>query len=246
MRSTRVADGAWASWASVPMADGAQSRDVLAPDARHQPQVVLALPALVAHRAELAQRAVVDAVGLGLLGAREGGEEPGADTPVVGGEVGRAQRAPLADTQQHVHRGRHVPLDGRDRLGVEAELQHVGRLLGAGQLGVQRLVAPFTQRGPLRDPLQEVGAAPPVTRHERRLVDDLGPGPHGLDRRPCRALEVPPVGADDVDHLPPGGSQSAQVVGLVLLPLAAEELAVVVGQVRARAQRRARPRGPAS
>ena len=117
--------------------------DLPAPDPGHQQQVVFLLPSLVAHLAELAQRAVLDPVGLGRRAVAERREKPGADATVVGGEVGVAQGAPLADAEQDVHRlGRGV-LDGGDRLRVEAELQDVGGLLGARELGVEGFVAPL-------------------------------------------------------------------------------------------------------
>ena len=67
-----------------------QPRDLPAPDPGHQHQVILLRPSLVAHLAELAQRAVLDPVGLGRLRAAERREEPGADATVIGGEVGVA------------------------------------------------------------------------------------------------------------------------------------------------------------
>ena len=212
-----------------------QPRDLIALDAGHQHQVVLAPPPLVAHLAELAQRAVVDRVRLGGRGAAERGEEAAAHASVVGGEVGVAQPPALADAEQHVHRDRCRLLDGGDRLAVEAELQHVRRLLGARQLGVQRLVAPRSQRGRLLDPLEEVRAPAPVAQHERRLVDDLRPRAHGLERGACRALEVPAIRADHVDDLLALRAQRGQMRGLVLLALAPQEIDVILRHVRPRA-----------
>src|SRR5438093_206434 len=63
--------------------------------------------------------------------------------PVVGREVGVAQGAALADAEQDVHCLGCDSLDGGDGLRVEAELQHVGGLLGARELGVEGFVAPL-------------------------------------------------------------------------------------------------------
>src|SRR5207249_10866162 len=71
-----------------------QTRDLPAPDPGHQRQVILLRPSLVAHLAELAQGTVVYRVGLGRVAAFERGEEAGVDAPVVGGEIGVAQRYP--------------------------------------------------------------------------------------------------------------------------------------------------------
>src|SRR5258705_309116 len=163
------------------------------------------------------------------------GEEPGTNTPVVGGEVGIAQRSPLADAEQDVHRTRLYLLDGGDRLRVEAELQHVGGLLRSGELGVEGFVAPGAQRGWLLDAFEEIGAAAPVAQDEGRLVDDLRPRPHRFDGRARGAGEVPLIGADDIDDPASFGAQTGQVRGLVLPALIAEQLAVIIGHVGMRA-----------
>ena len=131
----------------------AQVVDLAAADTGHQQQVIILLPSFVADLAELAQRAVLDAVGLGRRGVGERREKAGADATVVGGEVGVAQGAPLADSEQDVHLVRCGVLDGGDRLRVEAELQHVGRLLRSRELGVEGFVAPGAQRRRLVDAL---------------------------------------------------------------------------------------------
>src|SRR5262244_732238 len=105
------------------------------------------MPSLFAHGAELAQRAVLAAIGLGRRAATECRKEPGTDTAVVGGEVFVAQGAPLADAEEDVHRVGRDTLDGGDSLRVEAELLDVGRLFGAGELGVEGFVAPRSQLG---------------------------------------------------------------------------------------------------
>ncbi len=60
-----------------------------------------------------------------------------------------------------------------DRLGVEAQLQHVAGLgLLAGELGVDRLVGERAGVGVV-DPAQEVGDAPDALVHERHLEHDV-------------------------------------------------------------------------
>src|SRR5256885_14807603 len=102
-------------------------------------------------------------VGLGHLRRGDRRLEPRAHAPLVRREVVVRQRALLADPEQHVHAlGRHA-LNGRDAGAVEAELQDVRGLLGAGQLGVERLVAPAAEpRGPLDFDEKVRAPAPPA------------------------------------------------------------------------------------
>src|SRR2546425_12830095 len=165
--------------------------------------MVLADPPFLAHLAELAQRAVLDAVRFRGTSPPERSLEPTANAAVVGRVIGVAERAPLAYAEQHVHRLRRRPLNRGDPLAVEAELQHVRRLLGARELGVDRLVAPCAERRPALHALEEVGTPAPVTLDERRLVDDLGARPHGLDRGARGRLEVPGVRRRRIDDLAP-------------------------------------------
>src|SRR2546430_16788469 len=86
-------------------------------------------------------------VGLGHLRRGDRRLKPRAHAPVVRREVVVPQRALLADPEQHVHAlGRHT-LNGRDAGAVEAELQDVRGLLGAGQLGVEWLITPWAESG---------------------------------------------------------------------------------------------------
>ena len=120
------------------------------------------------------------------------------------------------------------PLDSRDLLAVEAELEDVGGLGVAGELGVERLVAPCAERGGRLDAHQEVGLpAPPVAR-EDTLVDDVDALFHGRDGLAGGALPVA-VGLelDRPDGLPLIDKR-AQVRVLVLEPLAEDELGLLV------------------
>src|SRR2546422_2526961 len=196
---------------------------------------VAASPPLVADFAELAERAVLDRVWLRRVALGERRHEATAHPAIVGRVVVAAQRSTLADSQQDVHGlGRHA-LDGLDGFAVETELEHVRRLLGPRQLGVDRLVTPGAERRQTLDSLQEIRAASPVAPNEGRLVDDLDAGAHGLDGRSCPGLEVPNVSGPDVDDLAAFAPQVREIGGLVLLALAAEQLAVLVGDMRPRA-----------
>src|SRR5262249_9109870 len=161
-------------------------------------------------------------VWLGWFRPADGGEESLPDSTGVGGEVGVAQGAPLADAENDVHGTRFDLLDGGDCSRVEAELEDVGGLLRPGQLGVEGFVAPVPQRGRLVDAFEEVGTASPVALHECRLVDDLGAGAHGFFGRSSGGGEIPTVVANDIDYLAALGMQVGQVGGFVLLALAAQ------------------------
>ncbi len=162
------------------------------------------------------------------------GLEPGAHATVVRGEVVVAQRDLLAHPEQHVHALRRRALDGGDPVAVEAELEDVGRLLGAGQLGIERLVAPRAEARGSRNLQQEVGAAAPPARHERGLRDHVGARPHGVRGPARRGVEVPRSAERHVHDRAPLLPQALEVRALVLLALPPEEVALLVGQVRAR------------
>ncbi len=130
-------------------------------------EVIVGVPALLAEREKVAEPAEGDRVGVDVGALVDRSEEPGAEPPVVGGEVLRAEALGLADPGDDVHRGGLVPLDPSDLLGVEAELKHVSRLGVASELGVDDLVAVGR-----RD--HEVGEPAPVAFAERGLVDDVG------------------------------------------------------------------------
>src|SRR5204863_2043484 len=98
--------------------------------------MVLRLPPLVAHLTELAEVAVVDGIGLGRLRVARHRFEALLDAPVVRREIIVPQRASLAAAEQYVHALGRRALDRGDAFGIEAELQHVRRLLRARELGV--------------------------------------------------------------------------------------------------------------
>src|SRR5882724_3341326 len=122
--------------------------------------------------------------------------------------------------------------NGRDAGAVEAEPENVGGLLGASQLGVQRLVAPGAEPGGPVDLEEEVRAPAPPPIHERGLRDDFDAGPHGLGGLSRRRLEVPRLPERDLHDLAPLGPEPFEVGALVLLALAPQQLGVLVGDER--------------
>ena len=129
---------------------------------------------------------------------------------------------------------RHA-LDRGDAVAVEAELQDVRGLFGAGQLGVERLVAPRAEPCRPLDPQQEVRAPAPASIHERGLRDHLGARPHGLRRPPGRGLEIPGLAELDLDDGAALALQALEVRALVYLALAPQQVGFLVGDVRTRA-----------
>ena len=151
--------------------------DLRPPNPGDAAEVVDRVPVRVADRLELADRAVRD--GIRLRRRRVGDEllEPGADAPVVRGELLRAERRLLAGAEEDVDPLRLVPLDPRELLVVEEELEDVRGLGRAGELRVERLV------GAVRLPQQEVGDAAPALAREDALVDHVRLAGDGSRRR---------------------------------------------------------------
>ncbi len=131
-------------------------------------EVVDGVPVRVADRLEVADAAVVDGVGLGRRRVGDEALEPRADAPVVGGELAGPEGRLLAVAEEDVDVLGLAPLDARELLVVEEELEDVGGLRGARELGVERLV------GAVRLLHQEVGDAAPAVVGEDALVDDVG------------------------------------------------------------------------
>ena len=156
-----------------------------------------------------------------LVGER--GEEPLADAPVVRLELDHPERLALAEPVLDVNVLDGPAGDARDLLGVEQQLQHVGRLGAARELRVDGLVAAV---GLL---LEEVAEAAPLSVGQVRLVDDVCRA--GADRllgQPLRlvGVELLVVVGGDPDDRAPLGLEPRQVGGLVLVPLAEDEVAV--------------------
>ena len=204
-------------------ARGDQRLGLRAPQPCDEREVVVVDALLPAHVPEVADPAVArrPAVRLGLVGDR--GEEPLADAPVVRLELDHPERLALAEPVLDVHVLDGPAGDPRDLLGVEQQLQHVRRLGAAGELRVDGLVAAVGL------PLEEVGEAAPLPVGQVRLVDHVGRA--GADRllgQPLRLVGVEPlvVVGGDPDDRAPLGLEPRQVGGLVLVPLAEDEVAV--------------------
>ena len=211
---------------------GGQPLDLVAPDVRHPREVILRAPPLLADRLEVADGAVVARVRLGRRPVRDRLEKPIADTPVVRGQVGKPERLALVRPEHDVRRLRLEPLDPRDHLRVEAELERMLGLRPPCELRIEYLVGEVAERGRSVDALEEVGEAAPSVEHEHRLVDVGRPVAHRLLGAPRRGLEVAVLPEPDRDDLVPGVEQRLEVGGLVLRALLLEQLAVRVGVVR--------------
>ena len=179
--------------------------------------------------AEVADAAVGNGPAVGLRLVADGGEEAAAGAPVVRVELGDPERLPLAEPVLDVHVLDGAPLDPRDLLGVEEELQHVRGLRAAGELRVDRLVAG------VRLPLEEVGEPEPGSVREARLVDHVGLSRPDLALGEARRLvevEVLVVGRGQRDDGLTLADQPGEVRVLVLVPLAEDEVAVRRAELR--------------
>jgi hypothetical protein len=206
-----------------------QPRDVVAPDPGDAAEVVGRVPPRVAHGAQLADLATVDGVRLGVERPAEEVDETRAHPPVVRAELARPEARELARPEQHVDPLRLAPLQPRELLVVEAELKHVRGLRAAGELRVERLVAPPAELRRRLRPHEEVRDPAPAPVREHALVDDVHPGPHRRERR--RPGPVPVARERDLGHRAPVGAELREVRPLVLEPLAEDELRLLVRRV---------------
>jgi len=165
-------------------------------------------------------------VGLGRRGLVIAGE-PLADATVVGGEVAWRKVRPLADAAGRASPPGVGALDGGDRLRVEAELQHVGGLLGARRAWRRGLVAPRSRavgcrcapgsrRGRARR-LARKGRLVMISAPARMASSVSGGGGKSQGSGSSRFTTWRPWA---------GGVQAG---GFVLFALAAEEVGVVFG-----------------
>ena len=221
---------------------GRQLLDLRPVEPGHAREVVDRVPVRVAERLEVADRAVVDRQRLGRRRVGDEALEPRADAPVVGAELVRAERRLLARAEQHVNRVRLAPLEPRELLVVEEQLEDVRRLRRARELRVERLVAPGAEIGRLLDAEQEVGEPAPAAIREDALEDDVDAVSHRLDRLGLRLVPAAQLELDLAD-VPELRAQRLRVGALVLVALALDQVRVLVRDVRAA---RARPRACAS
>ena len=168
-----------------------------------QDQTVFGTPAVLADAVELAQRAVLDRIRLGRGRRRDCRLESRTNPPVVRREIVIAKRARLSDAEENMHVLRSRLLNCSNAVAVEAELQHVGRLLRTGQLRVERLVAPRPELRHACHPKQEVGPSPPLAVNECRLSDDVRACPHRLHRTTRCGVEIPALVHRNLDNVSP-------------------------------------------
>ena len=201
---------------------GRELLDLRPVDAGDAGEVVDLVPPRVADGLEVADIAVVDRVRLGRRRVGDELLEPRADAPVVGGELARVERRLLAVAEEDVDLPVGRPLDPRELLVVEEELEDVGGLGAARELGVERLV------DAVRPAEEEVGDAAPVLVREDALVDDVGLAvPDRVGGRAGGAVVVAARVGDLEDGLPVG-AEVLEVGALVLEPLAEDQLRLLV------------------
>src|SRR5438552_10407682 len=141
----------------------AQPRDLRPTRSRDKDKAVFGAPPILTDAVKLAQCAVFDRIRFARARRSNCRFEARAHAPVVGSEIVVAQRALLADAKEYVDVLGPRPLNRRDAVAVEAELQNVGRLLGAGELRIERLVAPRAEFRFLICSNPEVGTPSPLT-----------------------------------------------------------------------------------
>jgi hypothetical protein len=200
------------------------------PQTCNEDEVVVVTELLLAQVAEVADPAVVARPrirpGLGLDRA----EEPLPCAPEVGHVIGEPECLALPGAQLDVKAFWQLPLDPPELLGVEAELEHVRRLGRARELRVHGLVRA------IRLTLEEVREPAPGAIGEVRLVNDLRvASANRLLREPPRLVGDEPivVVCRDADYRAPVGDEPREVCSLVLVTLAADEVAVRVVHARA-------------
>src|SRR6266513_3099787 len=114
-------------------------------ESRHEHEAVIGLEPGMAFATPGADRTAVAAPRIRRRGALDRLEEPATRAPVISGVLFRAKRLAPARAELDVELRRPPALDARELLGIEAELQHVLRTGGAGELGVDRLVRAIRQ-----------------------------------------------------------------------------------------------------
>ena len=191
-------------------------------DAGDAGEVVDAIPVLVAERPEVADVAVPNGVGLGRRRVGDELLEPRTDAPVVGGELARVERRLLAVAEKYVDLPVGRPLDPRELLAVEEELEDVGGLGGARELGVERLVDAVGSAE------EKVGDAAPVLVSQDTLIDDIGLAAQDRVRGRARGAVVVTFRVGDLEDGLPVGAKVLQVGALVLEPLAEDQLRLLV------------------
>src|SRR5438132_792938 len=145
------------------------------PESRHEHEAVIGREPGVAFATPGADRAALAAPWIGRRRVVDRLEEPAARATVIGGVLLRAKRFAPARAELDVELRRPPALDSLELLGIEAELQHVLRTGGAGELGVDRLVRA------IRQPLEKIREPMPALVAEIGLVDHVRRA--GLDGR---------------------------------------------------------------
>lgn len=121
-----------------------------------------------------------------------------------------------------------TPWSTSSRAAYVAIWSSAGTLSRRASLGVGDVVAPRAEFTRLVDAQEEVGQAHPVPVEEGRLVDDVDPPAHGVERRRLRLHTAHAEGRDVLDHAALG-DETFEVGALVVEALGEDEVEGVVG-----------------
>ncbi len=196
------------------------------PNVRDVDQRVLVAPLRVTDRVELAVVTVRTRLrpGVADLVFVEQRRQLAAETTPVRAELFDSQRLGDARTEPEVHLSRGRARQRLQRVGVEAELQHVTRFaLDPRQLGVHRFVRAVAVR--VVDAHQEVGDASDAVVDEWHLVDDVVTLVHRIaDARDPLQERLVGIATRHLIHASTSVLQFLQAVALVLRALLDEEI----------------------
>ena len=92
-----------------------------------------------------AQPAIGAGHGSGFLWCSHKILKPLARRPRIGAVILQAQRGTFASAQLHMGKFRHHPLDFRQQVGIEHQLQHMFWVRRAFQLGIGHFIAEIPQ-----------------------------------------------------------------------------------------------------
>ena len=185
--------------------------------------MVVALPLVVAQVAPATHRAALHAfrIALPLLGI-DPRQEALLQLPVVAEVIVDVEVLLASVAQDDMHASRHHALHFREQFGMEAKLQQELCLAGAGQLGVNDLIAVVAEIGGSFDTSQKVRVTDPWCAQKRRLEQDLIAPAQGLFGRAGSRLVRDSICLQirDGTVLPP---ENLQVPGLMFKALTLDE-----------------------
>ena len=187
-------------------------------DAGDQTQMIIRAAPRRAGCSPHANRAVFVRLRVGVLVelAAQEGLESFSCLSVVGPERGRAVAlGRKARARRHdMHVFGHSSLNGRQQVGIQAELQDCRALSFPCELGVDDFVGPRAQHASYFDALEDIGPSCPAVAQKSSLHDHGRAGAHSFDRLVYPRL-IYPAGSIDLDHFVSGLTQVLHVGVLV-------------------------------